>query len=301
MKIGLIGIGDIARKAYLPILATRTDIELSIASRNQEVVREIGKQYRIPNQFSSVQDLITSDIDAAFVHTATVAHVEIVRELLEEGIHVFVDKPIAYTYQESEDIVNLANNRGVGLMVGFNRRFAPMYKDIQEEILNPETVLMQKNRTGPLSSVRKTIFDDFIHVVDTMLYFLGDPSDVTVHGKVEEELLHYLVVNMFGGKTTAIGMMNRQTGVTEERLEIMGDKKKRIVQNLTHTTNYSNNNEQHQTFDDWTTTLKRRGFVDMIDHFITCVRNEKDFKTSGKTSLRAHQICEMLTEQLEKK
>jgi virulence factor len=299
MKVGVIGIGDIAKKAYLPILSTRTDIELHIASRNESVVEEIAAKYHIKQTYSTVQELIAANVDVAFVHTATEAHVEIVTELIEAGIHVFVDKPIAYTLQETEEIMTLAKEKGVRLMVGFNRRFAPMYRNIQEELLSFDTMLMQKNRVGPLSDVRTTIFDDFIHVIDTLLFYLGEASDITVHGKVEEGMLHYLVVNMFGGSTSAIGMMNRQTGVTDERVEVMGDQKKIVVESLVHTTIFVNNVEKHHTFGDWSTTLYRRGFDDMIGHFLTCVKTGEPFLVDDESIVRTHRICEMITRRLE--
>jgi virulence factor len=299
MKVGVIGIGDIAQKAYLPILSTRADIELYIASRNQQVVHEVGGKYRIHNLYVNVQDLIDNNIDVAFVHVATEAHVEILRKLIEAGIHVFVDKPIAYTLQETEEIMALAKEKGVRLMVGFNRRFAPMYRNIQEEITSFDTVFMQKNRVGPLSDIRTTILDDFIHVIDTLLFYLGEPNEVTVHGKVEEGALRYLVLNMFGGSTSAIGIMNRQTGVTDERLEVMGDQKKIVVDSLVHTTTFVNNTEQHHTFDDWSTTLYRRGFDDMIDHFLTCVKTGEPFLVDEESIVRTHRICKMITRKLE--
>ncbi|MCR8842193.1 Gfo/Idh/MocA family oxidoreductase [Paenibacillus sp. SC116] len=295
MKIGVIGIGDIAKKAYLPILGTRADVELSIASRNQEVVTQVAQQYRVAHQCASVQELIATKIEAAFVHAATEAHPIIVRELIEAGVHVFVDKPIAYTLRETEEIVSLAGRRGVGIMVGFNRRFAPMYRNLKTEIHHPETILLQKNRTGPLSDIRTTILDDYIHVVDTLLAYVGDSKlDINVQAKIEEDLLHYVILNVASESTTAIGMMHRQTGVTEERLEIMGNQKKFVINNMVHTTAFVNQTEQHQPFGDWTTTLYRRGFVDMIDHFITCVRNGQEFETSGERSLRTHELCEKI-------
>ncbi|MBG9732747.1 Gfo/Idh/MocA family protein [Paenibacillus alvei] len=300
MKIGMIGIGDIARKAYLPILGTRSDIELSIASRNQEVVDEVGRQYRIRNQFSTVQELISSNIDAAFVHTSTDSHTDILRQLIAAGIHVFVDKPIAYSLHESEEMVSLAQQHKVKLMVGFNRRFMPMYKNAKETIPTIETAFMQKNRIGPVSPVRQTVFDDFIHVVDTLLYYVGEPETIMVNGKVEDGLLHYLVLNLMSQKTTGLGMMNRQTGITEERLEIMGCQQKIVVQNCIHTTTYVNDSEQHSTFGDWISVLYRRGFVDMIDHFIDCIRGENDLLSCGAKSLQTHRICEDITQQLER-
>jgi dethiobiotin synthetase len=83
-------------------------------------------------------------LDGALVHAATAAHPDIVRRLLDAGVPTMVDKPIADNAAESEALVDLAETRGVSLMVGFNRRFAPVYRDAAA--LNLPLVVMQKNR-----------------------------------------------------------------------------------------------------------------------------------------------------------
>lgn len=281
MKIGMIGIGDIAQKAYLPILGTRQDIELSICSRNQQIVEQVGQLYRIERRFTTVQELVDSGIDAAFVHAATEAHPAIARELIQAGIHVCVDKPVAYTLQETEELVGMAQSRGVQLMVGFNRRFAPLYRQAHEEIPHPDTILLQKNRVQPLSDVRKTIFDDFIHVVDTLLFYLGEVEEITFRTKVVNGLLHSIVLQLANEQTTGIGMMNRHTGVNEEIVEVMGHEKKIEVHNLNQARFFTANQEQHRKFDDWAPVLYRRGFVEMIEHFIQCVHSGQEPETSG--------------------
>jgi len=298
MKIGMIGIGDIARKAYLPILAARSDVELVIASRNQQVVAEIARQYRIPHTAVGPEEMMAHGVEAAFVHAATEAHPAIVRQLLEAGIHVFVDKPIAYTLDTSAEIISLAKERGVRLMVGFNRRFAPLYVRAKEEAGQPDVVLMQKNRTGPLSDVRTTIFDDFIHVVDTLLHFLPYPEEVDVYGKMQENQLLNVTITLSGGGTQAIGMMNRHTGLTEEILEVTGHRRKWRVEHLTEMTRHTDAVEERIRFGDWTPTLERRGFTAMIDHFLASVRNEAEPINSGTAALKTHEICEQIVTQL---
>ena len=71
------------------------------------------------------------NIDAAFVHTATESHIEIIEKLLSNNIHVYVDKPISYSYEDSIRVSNLAKKANKILMVGFNRRFAPMYSNLK--------------------------------------------------------------------------------------------------------------------------------------------------------------------------
>jgi virulence factor len=52
LKIGIIGLGDIAQKAYLPVLSSK-DLEIHLFTRNQERLTQIGRQYRMNNLHSS--------------------------------------------------------------------------------------------------------------------------------------------------------------------------------------------------------------------------------------------------------
>lgn len=301
VKIGMVGIGDIAQKAYLPILGTRSDVELSIATRNREVLMQVGDQYHIEHRFSTLKDLLASGIDAAFIHSATAAHAEMVQACIQAGVHVFIDKPIAYHWQETERLVQMAKERKVGLLVGFNRRFAPMYRSMREALPSPEIVLMQKHRTSPVSSIRSTIMDDFIHVVDTLISFVGEPTSYHVHGKIEQGKVHYLVLHLQGAKSAAIGMMNRHTGVTEERLELMREGQKQVVHNLTYKTLFEQGTEIHQTAGDWTPMLERRGFVNMIEHVLNQFSSEGPYAANLDETLCTHRLCEEIINELESK
>lgn len=56
-RIGMIGLGDIAQKAYLPILASHPKVDIvGIASRSEETVSRVGEQYRIAGRFTSVEE-----------------------------------------------------------------------------------------------------------------------------------------------------------------------------------------------------------------------------------------------------
>lgn len=298
MHIGMVGMGSIAQKAYLPILGTLEDVQLSIASRNQEAVKKIGRQYGVKNLFTSVEDLIGASVDAVFVHTATEAHVPIVKELIHAGIPVFVDKPIAASLKETEEIINLAESKQVPVWVGFNRRFAPFYREIKQQINILDTVTMQKNRVNSASPVRQVIFDDFIHVVDTLLFLQGDPGQVTVNGRFINDNLKYVTLQLNNGVTSGYGVMNRQAGAIDERLEITGDEKQIVIDKVIHKISFQNNEEQHFYFNDWHTTLYRRGFVDMIDHVLECIHNGGDSEIAARNVLKTHEICETIVQTL---
>ncbi|WP_031089694.1 Gfo/Idh/MocA family oxidoreductase, partial [Streptomyces sp. NRRL WC-3549] len=114
MKVGCIGLGDIARKAYLPVLTALPGTELHLQTRTPATLAALAAEHRIPARqcHADLDSLLAQGLDAAFVHAATVAHPEIVGRLLEAGVPTYVDKPLAYELADSERLVALAEERG---------------------------------------------------------------------------------------------------------------------------------------------------------------------------------------------
>lgn len=298
VKIGIIGLGDIAAKAYLPVLSCKAGFEFHLCSRNESRLQELGNQYRIVNLHTTLASLLKSGIIAAFVHATTAAHYEIVKQLLEADVAVFVDKPLTMDYPKSKELVELAEARSVLLMVGFNRRYAPVYQQLKLE--NSMLLLMQKNRKSLPDLVRRFVVEDFIHVVDTLRYlFPFEIDELLVHGIKKGEMLHQLVVQ-FVSKTgaVAIGIMNRDTVTTEEKVEVMSANAKRIVYNVSDLVIEENRNSIYQAGNDWESTLHKRGFEQMVDDFLNAVVHKTLTRIPARDALFTHEICERIVERL---
>jgi virulence factor len=158
LKIGVIGLGDIAQKAYLPVLSKK-ELEVHLFTRDLGKLQDIGAKYRFSNLHDSLDSILKAGIKAAFVHTATSSHEDIVTTLLNSNIHVFVDKPITYDFDSSERLLTLATKKDMILEVGFNRRYAPAIQNLKS-IPNASMIIMQKNRKALPTNVRTFIFDD---------------------------------------------------------------------------------------------------------------------------------------------
>jgi virulence factor len=294
MKIGLIGLGDISKKAYLPVLSEKEGIELVLCTRNAETLNVQAHKYRIQEKVRNVEELIATNIDAAFVSTATEAHFEITEKLLQNGINVYIDKPISLNFHETERIVQLAKESGKIAMVGFNRRFIPKVRELREHG-NPSFLLMQKNRYALPDYARRFVVEDFIHVVDTLRFLMDtEVRDVKVQYLKKDDMLHHLVVQLIGEECTAVGVMNRDGGVTEEIIEYSAGHHKYVVNSLVETTHYHNKEVSLSSFGDWEPTLYKRGFYDLVDHFIDCVENGTTPDPSIEDSLVTHEICERI-------
>ncbi|MET9468173.1 Gfo/Idh/MocA family oxidoreductase [Streptomyces sp. NPDC006544] len=294
MKVGCIGLGDIAQKAYLPVLTTRPGLELHLQTRTPATLERVGARHHVPadHLHTDLDSLLAQKLDAAFVHAPTAAHPEIVERLLEAGVPTYVDKPIAYELADSRRLVELAEERGVSLAVGFNRRHAPGYAQCADH--PRELIVMQKNRVGLPEDVRTFVLDDFIHVVDTLRFLLpGEADGIDVRAVVREGLMSQVVLQMSGAGFTALGIMNRLSGSTEEVLEVSGQDTKRQVVNLAEIIDHKGQPTVRRR-GDWVPVARQRGIEQVVDAFLEAV--EAGRTLSARDALRTHELCERVVE-----
>ncbi|WP_329226383.1 Gfo/Idh/MocA family oxidoreductase [Streptomyces sp. NBC_01460] len=290
MKVGCIGLGDIAQKAYLPVLTTLPGVELHLQTRTPATLAAVAGAHRIPAAqcHEDLDSLLAQGLDAAFVHAPTAAHAEIVGRLLEAGVPTYVDKPLSYELAESERLVALAEERGITLAVGFNRRLAPSYAQCAEH--PRELILLQKNRVGLPEDPRTMVLDDFIHVVDTLRFLVPGPvSNVVVRARIVEGLMHHVVLQLSGDGFTAIGMMNRLNGSTEEILEVSGQDSKRQVLNLSDVVDHKGQPTLRRR-GDWVPVARQRGIEQSVLSFLDAVRAGEVL--SARDALETHRLCE---------
>lgn len=292
MKVGCIGLGDIAQKAYLPVLTALPGVELHLQTRTPATLARVAETHQVPGgrRHTDLDGLLAEGIDAAFVHASTAAHAEIVTRLLEAGVATYVDKPLAYGLGDSERLVALAETRGTSLAVGFNRRFAPGYAQCLEH--PRDLILMQKNRVGLPEDPRTLVLDDFIHVVDTLRYLAPGPVEHTdVRARIADGLMHHVVLQLSGDGFTAIGTMNRMSGSTEEILEVSGQDAKREVRNLAEIVDHKGQPSVRRR-GDWVPVARQRGIEQAVHAFLDAVRDGRTL--SAQDALRTHELCERI-------
>ena len=299
MRIGLIGLGDIAKKAYLPVLSEHQGIDLVLCTRNEATLSSLADKYRIKETCRTAEELAAMNVDAAFISTATEAHFETAKTLLQNGIHVYIDKPVSLHLNETEEIARLAKEKGLIAMTGFNRRFIPRVRELREK--GPASlIIMQKNRFAAPDYPRRFIVEDFIHVVDTLRFLMNSEiKDLTVRCLKNGEQLDHLIIQLIGESATAVGIMNRNGGVTEETIEYSTGHHKYTVSSLVETVHYHDKEISLTKFGDWEPTLYKRGFYQLTGHFIECVQENRLPDPSMEDSLITHRICEQIVEAAE--
>jgi virulence factor len=296
LHIGVIGLGDIATKAYLPVLTARPDLRLTLMSRDSARVDRVARQYGLDRAVTALDDLLADGVRVAFVHAATEAHAELVERLLLADVHVLVDKPLAPDLAECRRLVELAEQRRLSLAVGFNRRYAPAYAALAG--LPRSVVLMQKNRVGLPDEPRRLVFDDFIHVVDTLRFLLpAEEERVDVRCWVADGLLHTVTVGLHAGDVSGFGVMHRVSGGEEEVLEVLGNGHKHRVLDAADLERYDATDRgglRTTRRGSWTPVPVQRGFAAMCDAFLDAVRGGEIL--SARDALRTHELCETVVQ-----
>jgi len=296
LRVGIVGLGGIAQKVYLPILSQAKHWELVGAyTPNQQKNTLLCQQYRIVSFFSL--DELAANCDVAFVHSATAAHYDIAEHLLRKGLHVYIDKPLADTLDQAEALVALAEKQQRTLMVGFNRRFAPFYQTIKTQMPAASSIRFEKHRIHGISHpLRFTMFDDYLHLLDTVLWLCDGNLDLLasqITATAQDELIFASHVFRHDNKliTTA---MHRDAGSQAETLEAITHGAVMRVRDLNSLEEDRDGKSSVATAGSWQTILELRGFTPMVEHFLDCVANQTTPSISGEQALIAQRWMEKL-------
>ncbi|HBV39715.1 MAG TPA: virulence factor MviM [Erwinia sp.] len=295
LRIGMVGLGSIAQKAWLPVLANEQGWQLVGAfSPNQQKARPICDSWRIP--LYATLDALINDCDAVFVHTSTATHFSIVKQLLLAGKDVCVDKPLAATLAEAEQLVALAQQRGRKLMVAFNRRFAPRYLQLKA-LGGLASLRMDKHRSDSVGphDLFFTLLDDYLHVVDTALWLGGGG---TLQGGTlltnDEGQMLYAEHHFYQGSLQITTSMHRRAGTQRETVMAIADGCVWQVEDMRELCQEQASSTIIEPVPGWQSTLEQRGFVGAARHFIECVQNQTMPQTSGEQALIAQRVIEKL-------
>ncbi|MBO9101082.1 MULTISPECIES: Gfo/Idh/MocA family protein [unclassified Rhizobium] len=137
LRLGLIGLGEVAQLIHLPILQRLGD-QFALAGAydpSPSVAEAIGARWNIARLFSTPGALIASgDIDAVLVMSPDQYHGRHARAALEAGKHVLVEKPCCLTQSDLDELDATARASGRVAMVGYMRRYAPAFLEAKARL-----------------------------------------------------------------------------------------------------------------------------------------------------------------------
>ncbi|MDD2431596.1 MAG: Gfo/Idh/MocA family oxidoreductase [Firmicutes bacterium] len=198
VRIGVVGNGAIAKYRHLPEYASRDDVEIvALCDIIKAKAEKLALRYDVKKVYTDYKQMIEKEkLDAVSVCTPNYLHSEITIYALKHGLNVLVEKPMATSMAEANEMIETARKNNLVLMVGQNQRLAPMHV-LAKKIL--ESGMMGKVNTfrtvfghgGPehWSQTGKWFFDKKqafagsladlgVHKVDLVQFILGDIDQV---------------------------------------------------------------------------------------------------------------------------
>jgi predicted dehydrogenase/threonine dehydrogenase-like Zn-dependent dehydrogenase len=249
VRVGMIGAGNYATLMLLPHLSKMRNVELvgvstSTGMSGKHTAEKFGFRFCTTDNTEIFED---KNINVAVIATRHNSHAKLAIDALSQGKHVFVEKPLAVNEDELKLIVNAVHESDNHLMVGFNRRFAPLVLEAKKffgEQTGPLSVIYRVNAgaippehwTQDLEEGGGRVIGEVCHFVD-LLQFLCGAKPIQVYalagGKPEGNLVEDNVTISIAFEDGSIGTIAYfSTGdkvIPKEYIEVYGAGKTFII------------------------------------------------------------------------
>lgn len=174
LKAGVLGAGHLG-KIHLRLLQQSEKYELvgfydPFTENAKKVATEFG--YKL---FDSVESLI-AEVDMIDIVTPTLSHFDCAKQAIENGCHIFIEKPITKTVLEAEAIRTLASQKHIRGQVGHVERFNPAFTAVKDMIDSP--MFIETHRLAefnPRGTDVPVVLDLMIHDIDIILSVVNSP------------------------------------------------------------------------------------------------------------------------------
>lgn len=235
VKAGLIGAGSFAQNFLLPALDGLAHFEAVATARSNNAIN-IATKYGFAKATGNADEVISDkNVNTVFIVTRHDTHAGYVRQCLAENKNVYVEKPLCLSEHELEEIKNLYINSSSSLMLGFNRRFAPMTELIKSK-LNPAVPvsILYRINAGQVSPEHwihnpqiggGRIIGEVCHFIDLCTFLAGSPITSISAQAIQDpfQLNDTLNVSLYfknGSIATIAYFSNGNKEVSKEYLEV---------------------------------------------------------------------------------
>ena len=252
VRVALIGAGKMGI-SHLAILGAHPDVKVVGVADTSKIVTDVLEKYSSFECFSDYKKMLEkTKPEAVFVAAPTKYHGTIVKELLEKGIHVFVEKPFCLNVNEGAELVQLAKLKGVVNQVGYHNKFIGTFEeakrimtsgalgDIQHfvgEAYGP--VVVRKKQETWRSKPEEgggCLLDYASHVIDLVNYIVAPINKVhgallksIYSGNVEDAVYALVETNNKLSGVLSVNWSDETYRKMSTTVTVIGDKGKLIV------------------------------------------------------------------------
>ena len=248
--LGIIGSGNFTKATILPILSKLKANIKYLSSSSGLSGTLLAKKFNIQYSTTNNDDILSdSEVDAVIITTRHNAHARMCVAALQSGKHVFVEKPLALSLEEINEIIEVYEQNNKTLTVGFNRRFSPFVQDIKKKMggLNLSINVVITVNAGEIPANHWTqdmnigggrIIGEACHFIDLITYISGSLVESVVMNSMGENPQKNtdnasILLKYQNGSTGVINYFsNGNKDYSKERIEVYSQGKIMVIDNF---------------------------------------------------------------------
>jgi len=309
LKVGVVGTG-VMGSHHARIYYELPGVKLvGVVDKDLERAKKIGKRYGA-RAFSNLKDLV-GKVDAVSVAVPTTLHKDVTSFFLNNGIDVLVEKPIAFSVEEAEEMIKIAKENNRILMVGHVERFNPIIDVLKNVLKNEKIHEIETKRRNPFYSRIDdcgVVLDLLVHDVDVARYVTGEEPtiDYVIGDSVKSKHEDWVKVVMKYGKIPVVHVSDRRTQKKIRKIEITCEDKLIDIDYMKQEMNIFSEakliKNDSPFFTERMETIKANGepLKLEITEFLDCVKNRRNPKVDGEEGKRNLEIVSKVLEKMKK-
>jgi len=309
LKVAVIGVGHLG-EFHVQKYKSLPGVELiGVADINYERAEEIGGRYHT-RAYRDHRELVDK-VDAVSLAVTTEMHFEVAKDVLSEGVHMLIEKPITYDLSEADTLIRMADEKSLVLQVGLVERFNPAVREMERLLNSP--VFVESHRMN-LFTVRgldvDVVLDLMIHDLDIILHVVpskvkevhavGMPviTDKTDIANVRLVFEDGTAANLTASRVS--GKMLRKIRVFQPDAYLSADCGKRQLTVISLDSDRRDENNFPQVATRKNQFTDSDPLADEITSFVHAVRNGSEPVVTGKDGRNALRIALNIIDQIEK-
>jgi UDP-N-acetylglucosamine 3-dehydrogenase len=311
INVGVIGVGNMGRhhaRVYSELKGCKL---VAVSDIDEERGKKIASQYGCAYQ-KNYRDMLKQDIQAVSIAVPTVFHKDVALDCINAGKHVLIEKPIADTVENANEIIEAAKRNRVKIAVGHVERFNPGVQRLKS--------MMKKGELGTITTVlarrvgvfppqikdANVIIDLAVHDIDILNYLLGK-TPTRIHAEAGKALINrredYADILLKYDGVNAFVQVNWITPIKIRSLAITGTKGYAEINYVTQelVLYKSKYERKFETFEDVVRfaepeiikvkVRKSEPLKEELKDFISCIKSNKQPLVSGEDGLKALELA----------
>lgn len=173
IRAAVVGVGHHGRQHVRICRGLPGVVVTAVVDASPEAAQQVATEWNAPS-FTDYREIIPH-VDAVSIATPTATHHEIARYFLSRGKDVFLEKPMASSVEEAEDLIHLAEEKGRVLQIGHVERFNPAIQALAGLLTEPRFIECHRlSRYNPRGCDVGVVLDLMIHDIDIILTLVND-------------------------------------------------------------------------------------------------------------------------------